>query len=67
MDVCFTNLSKYDGQGNEYEYSVRERKIPDMHRYIRNMTTGYEIKNFEPDTVDVEGKRLGRTTITVTA
>ncbi len=55
----FTNLPKYDGQGNEYEYSVRERKISGYAAAISgDMTAGYEIKNsLEPDTVDVEGKK----------
>lgn len=57
--ITFTNLPKYDTQGSEYEYSVKERKVPGyLSEVTGDQAAGYEIKNsLAPDTVDVEGQK----------
>ncbi|MGI6743683.1 MAG: Cna B-type domain-containing protein [Eubacteriales bacterium] len=57
--ITFANLPKYDNQGSEYEYSVKERKISGyLSEVTGDQTAGYEIKNsLAPDTVNVEGKK----------
>ncbi|WP_255298919.1 Cna B-type domain-containing protein, partial [Bacillus cereus] len=52
----FKDLSKYDGQGKEYEYTVSEVKVKDYETKIEGTTITNTYKNTE--TTEVNGKKV---------
>lgn len=62
----FTNLPKADSSGNEYEYSIKERKVPG---YISDEVSGNANEGFTLTNrleADISGKRPGMMATTKT-
>lgn len=52
-NFTFTDLAKYDGKGNEIEYTINELPVPGYETVIE----GTDITNTRADKVDVEGTK----------
>src|SRR5690625_4933683 len=52
-NFTFTDLAKYDGKGNEIEYTINELPVPGYETAIE----GTDITNTRADKVDVEGTK----------
>ncbi|WP_139254627.1 Cna B-type domain-containing protein, partial [Bacillus sp. NH11B] len=55
-NFSFKNLPKYDGQGNEFKYTVNEVKVKDYETKVEGTTITNTYKNTE--TTEVSGKKV---------